>query len=109
MATRLSTTRFESEEVQGEGSFVVLKAIKVSEVRELRNKSKAAKESGEEFDFFEEGLKMLAGRVLDWDWVDDEGNLLEKPSDNPEVVDELTEAEASFIIDLLLGGKEAKN
>lgn len=105
MSQRKCSVRYPSEEVQGEGSYIALSPMKVKEIRKLRKDSKA----DEDFDFFEKGLELLATRVLDWNWVDDEGKPLTKPSEDSSIIDELTEAEATFIVDKLLGSDEVKN
>lgn len=112
MARRTSVRRYDTEEVQGEGSFVVLSSMKVKEVRALRLASKQAKAAGEDDGdaAFEGGLKILADHIVDWDWVDDGDKPLPLPKDDPNVVDELTNDEADFLSDLLTdGGQETKN
>ena len=42
---------------------------------------------------------MLKRIVVDWDWVDDEGNPLAKPKDDPDVIDALHIDEQTFIVD----------
>ena len=114
MAKRVSVVRHDTEAVQGEGSFVVMTSMKVSEVKELRKANKAAEKAekeGEasEFDDFAQGLAMIAAHILDWDWVDDEGDALDLPKDNPSVVEKLTHQEADFLSDLLTEGVDTKN
>ena len=101
MAKRTTVRRFDTEEVQGEGSFVVLSSLKVKEVRRL-HKLTDVKEGEEEPDAFEEGVKMLANHIVDWDWVDDDGNPLPKPKGKISVIDMLTNEESEFISDLLV-------
>ena len=101
MPKRKSVNKFDAKEIQGEGAFVKVSAVKVQQIRELREGS------GEEgFDYFEEGLKLVAAHVVDWNLVDDEGDPLPLPADIPEVIDELTEDEASWIVDRLLGNEK---
>lgn len=105
MAKRRSVVTHKSDEVQGEGSFVVTTAVKVKEIRQIR---KHAKDT--DFDEFEGGIALLAKHVIKWNWVDDEGKPLPCPKDDPKVIDELTNEESEFLVGLLMGGKEeAKN
>jgi len=97
MPKRKSVRRFPCDDVQGEGSYIVLAAIKVKQVREMRKKAKDP-----EFDDFEGGVALLAEHILSWNFVDDEGNPLPLPKDDPTVIDELTNEESEFIVDLLL-------
>jgi len=106
MAKRVSVIKHDTEVVQGEGSFVTMTALKVSEVRVLRKMSKSeAKDS----DGFDEGLALIAAHVIDWDWVDDNGNELPLPAVDPSVMDLLTHQEADVLSDLLTGDAESKN
>lgn len=103
MPKRVSVRRFETDEVQGEGSYVVLTSLKVKEVRWLRQQSK-----DKDFDAFEGGLKLLVQHILKWNWVDDHGEALPLPSVDPSVVDNLTNDEADYLSELLIDA-ESKN
>lgn len=113
MPQRKSVVRVDTEEFQGEGSFVTIVALKVREIREYR-KQADAKELNEEtgemepsFDAFEGGVDMLKTHIKEWNWVDDDGNPLDQVPANPEVVDEITNAESEFLANLLLFGPKA--
>lgn len=97
MAKRTSVRKFSTEEVQGEGSYVILSSLTVNEVRELRKKGK-----DEDFDAFEGGIDLLTAHILKWDWVDNEGKPLPLPKNDPTVVGQLTHEEADFLSDLLI-------
>jgi len=101
MAKRVSVIKYNTDEVQGEGSFVVLSALKVKEIRELRQQGKK-----KGFDAFEGGIQLLAQHVVDWDWVDDEGEPLPLPKSDLGVVDLLTNDEAELLSILLTGGQD---
>jgi len=136
MAKRVSSRKRDSEKVQGEGSWVELTGLKVKEMKaqrvraeaernKLRDYNKKLKKHKKlqaedpeledmepyetDFDYLIEGIKSLRGHVLDWDWVDDEGSPLPKPQENPEVFDELTDDELTFLIDEMMGKEEVKN
>jgi hypothetical protein len=102
---RQSVKRHKSDEVQGEGSFVVTTAVKVREIRQIRKHA-----GDEDFNAFEGGIALLSKHVVKWNWVDDEGNPLPCPKEDPKVIDELTNEESEYLVGLLMGGKEeAKN
>ena len=122
MAKRQTVKRHETPEIQGEGSYVVVTGIKVRDIRRLRkmvrneglqkrNELHRAKGEPEEepTDEFEESLKLVAKHVAEWNWVDDDGEPLLVPIGNPEVMDELTNEEAVFLIELMIGKDKAKN
>ena len=122
MAKRQTVKRHETPEIQGEDSFVVVTGIKVRDIRKLRKmvrneglqeRNEEHREKGEPeeepIDEFEESLKLIAKHVADWDWVDDDGEPLLVPKEHPEVMDELTNEEAVFLTELMIGKDAAKN
>ena len=98
----MTVRRYETEEVQGEGSYVVLSSLKVGEVRKLR------KQSDGEGDEVLAGLKMLSTHILEWNWVDDNDKDLPLPKGKIAVMDELTNEEVELLSELLIGGNEKK-
>jgi len=100
MAKRTTVKRFDTDEVQGEGSYVVLSSLKVKEIRHLRNADKA---KDNDFDAFDEGCKLLAQHIVDWNWVDDEDQPLPLPKGKVSVIDMLTNEESEFLSDLMTG------
>ena len=125
MPKRQTVKTVETDEIQGEGSFVKVTGVKVKEIKAMRRRSRetavkqkkaeAARGAGEvveeveDFDDFGEGLQIIVDHVLDWNWVDDEGSPLPKPEANPKVFDELSTDEMTYLAELLTGGVEAKN
>lgn len=124
MPKRVGVKRHNSQEVQGEGSYVVVTGVKVKEIRRIRQQTRDAERERArhdvllkedplaqvpevEYDEFESGLALLASHIVDWNWVDDEGDPLPLPKDDPAVVEELTNEESEFLIQLLMG--EPKN
>jgi len=96
MPKRLYKHTYDSSAVQGEDSFVTITALTVKEIRAAR--------SDKDQNFFEFGLQIIQEHVLDWNWVNNAGEPLPSPSDNPDVVDELTENEATFLANLFING-----
>ncbi len=41
--------------------------------------------------------------IKEWNWVDDDGNALPLPSQNPEILDDLTDDETVFIMEKVMG------
>lgn len=101
MAKRKSVRRFDTDEVQGEGSYVVMTAFKVKEIRAARQ---AKREQGDDFDGVEAGVQALRTHLVEWNWVDDNDQPLPKPQDEPSVIDDLTSDEAEFLANLLVQG-----
>ena len=100
---RASIQRFETDEVQGEGSYVELKSLTLGEIRKLRKATKS-----DSSDPVETVTKMLVKQLVEWNWVDDDGEDL--PCDE-KGLDQLYESEAEYLVDLLVSGseKELKN
>jgi hypothetical protein len=102
---RRRVRRHSSDEVQGDGSWVVVVALTVAEMREFR---KRGEEEG--FDAFELGVEVLQTHVREWNWVDDDGQPFPQPKDDPSVIDLLTDDEVAFLSSLIQGSEaEAKN
>ena len=87
--------KVDSDEVQGEGSFVVLHAATLGEV------IRAQKAEGGAVDSMEFGVALLKRLVVDWNWVDDEDKPLPKPKDDPDVIDGLPLQELTFLVGAL--------
>ena len=105
MPKRRRVRRHASNEVQGEGSWAIVAALTVAEMRDFR---KRADEEG--FDAFELGVEVLKTHVYEWNWVDDDGEPFPQPKDDPSVIDLLTDDEVEFLSAHIQGSEaEAKN
>jgi len=102
MSKRQSVKTHKTDEVQGEGSFVVTTAVKVREIREIRKHA-----ADPEYDDFEGGIGLLARHIVKWNWVDDEGNSLSSPKEDPKVIDDLTNKESEFLVGLLMDKEDS--
>jgi hypothetical protein len=91
----------QTEEVQGEGSYVVIRKPKVREIRELRQQRDSA-----DVDTFEVSIELISDHLVDWNWVDDDDNPLPLPSQDPSVIDELNDEETEFLASILIGTRE---
>ena len=105
MAKRLNIITYPSDEVQGEGSFVKVRAITWGESKRLA----LAFEGMDMADKFSAADEQVVRRVVEWNWVDDEGVVLPLPKDDPTVVDRLTDAERGFLARVFGGKAEEKN
>jgi hypothetical protein len=92
MAQRQSTKRILSDQVQGEGSYVVLRAVPYGLI--TRRAKMDADDMGQMLEF---NAEFLASVVVDWNWVDDAGEALPLPADDPTVLDRLVLPEFQFI------------
>jgi len=95
MAQRRNSYRADSAEVQGEGSFVTLRSFRWGEVKD----KVAVKQDvdGQTVETVTANIEFLASAILEWNWVDDDGNPLPLPKDNPGVMDLLTLEEITFL------------
>ena len=91
-----------SDEVQGPGSYVVLKRVRVSPEEARMVKTYDIEHMQPLLDFFE---GYLARVIVKWNWVNDEGRPLPLPKEDPKVIGELNMDELYFII-RKLGFKE---
>ena len=140
----------DSAEVQGEGSFVKMRSLKVKEAKQLKKENAKLEErlsdarhelmlterdyeaaqdnndlvetaslnvrikeiNGEIEALTEEqeqqNLALLANHIVDWNWQDDDGNLLPLPKADASVLDELTIEEIQFLGELLNPGSERR-
>jgi len=102
---RRRVRRHASNEVQGEGSWVITAALNVAEMREYRKRAEE-----EDFDAFEMGIDVLKTHVYTWNWVGDDDAPFPQPEDDPGVMDLLTDDEVEFLSKCIQGDEaEAKN
>jgi hypothetical protein len=124
MPQRQNNIKLKSDEVQGEGSYVIVKRPTVADVKqwqreareltkERKRKEKELKNNPELEEELEEGdiviemsSERLAKHVVSWNWVDDDGNPLPNPHGNVEIFDILTDDEFTFLGTCLLGSAE---
>jgi len=86
-----SQRKVESDQVQGEGSYVIIRTPTLEDVRNLWD-------AGIEDGSSEFGFKMLEKIVIDWNWVDDEGKPLPNPIENPSMIEHLPIQELVFLL-----------
>jgi hypothetical protein len=102
MAKRQAIIKVESEEVQGEGSFVKVRSILWGDAKRLKKDLAGMDED----DKLRANDELIAKHVYEWDWVDEDGNPLPLPKDDPTVLDLLTAHEIKFLGKALSGGDD---
>jgi hypothetical protein len=85
--------KVDSTEVQGKGSWVLLRSPVIDDLTALEMPPEGDRKASIEF-----GRELLKSLVMDWDWVDDEGNPLPKPPDEPEILARIPLSEVMFLI-----------
>jgi hypothetical protein len=99
---RVSRRRVPSEEVQGEGTWVEVVALKYGESkriqRQLAGLTAGAKGEEQKAKLSEQ---MIIDHVVAWNWKDDDGNALALPKEKPDVLEELTADEMVFLANCL--------
>lgn len=93
MAKRNNTKRVDSEAVQGDGSYIVLRRLKVGVWQRIKKKTAEPKANNFTID-----LETIQEHVIEWDWVDDDGKPLPLPGDVSVDDLDLTIEEKSFLI-----------
>lgn len=105
MAKRQSTRRIFTDEVMGEGSYVIAKSIPYVVVRKALQMDNSGMSKLEQSDYVSQ---IVVDALVEWDWVDYD----DKPLDIPTTVEELAEtintSELKFLISELIGS-EAKS
>jgi len=102
MAKRLNVYRVDSSIVQGEGSFVEIRALTRDQAKEDRKELVAARDLSD--DQQEEASDAwIASMVAGWDWVDDNGLPLPLPGTDVSVIGKLSIQELGFLVETIEG------
>jgi hypothetical protein len=94
MPKRQRIVKVSTEEVQGSGSWAKVSKLTVREMRDAQN---AMTSNPTDMEQFELGLEMVKDHVVEWNWVDDNGDPLPQPRDDPAVVELLSNDEISVL------------
>lgn len=124
MPKRQNIYTYDSEEVQGEGSWVKIRAMTYGRQKELRETAaevkalgQAVKSGGMAPEQMEAALQdggaaskllsmndeLLIELVYSWNWVDEDGEPLPLPEDEPEIIQGLTIQEMQFLSEAIKG------
>lgn len=100
--------RIESDEVQGEGSYVIITSPTFEDLKEMKvPPDLESQDADEQMDF---SKKILANSITEWNWVGDDDKLLTIPTEDPEVLNDLPFQELMFLINTMqLGALSDKN
>lgn len=111
---KTSIVRVDASDVQGEGAFVVVKKMQWGEIKALSKQQRKANKLAKTDEEASEEMaidmtdKLIASRVLEWNWVDDNGDPLPQPKDNPEVIDMCTDEEFEFLGTAIAGSEAVR-
>lgn len=105
MPSRQNIQRFISTEVQGDDSWVDIRSITLGEAEDMRRlqpSTNGHEPKPDEQEAMEAKLyDRMSTIVVRWNWVNDTGDPLAQPLNNPAVFKELTIGEMNFISDCL--------
>jgi len=104
MSKRLNEYVVPSDAIQGEGSFVRVRAVLYGESKRLAVEVEALNQA-EKVQLNE---RLIMEHIIAWNWVDDEGQPLPLPSEDSSVLDRLTGQEMAFLGEALSGDAARK-
>lgn len=113
MPRRITRFTVKSEPVQGPDSFVTYKPVRYRETKNLMARMAEIAQM-DVTDHQKTALRteinerLIIDHVVAWNWVGDDDQPLPPPSENPEVIDELTMDEIAFLGNALNGEVEKK-
>lgn len=93
MARQLAVVTIPSDAVQGEGSWVKVRAITHGQAKELQRLAQA----GDLAAIQAASDPLLMAHIVDWNWADETGVPLPLPKNDPTVLDRLLEVETDFL------------
>jgi hypothetical protein len=102
MAKRQGVRKVDSEEVQGKGSYVKVRPIPYKDSRAAVNVGDDVS-TGEKADMVTD---LIVNSLIEWDWVDYDGEPLPLPTTTEEMAEILTTDEVNFLTRDLLGSAE---
>jgi len=108
MPQRLSVRTIPSPEIQGDDSWVKLSAVKLGEVMHLQDQIEKAGQTLTPLEQARVGIQVLADHILGWNWVDDVGKALPTPTEDPTVIEGLTDTEAFWLLAQFSGPSKAE-
>lgn len=111
MAQRQRSQRVSSEVVQGKGSYVIVRRLTLDEARQYQQEASSEYEVNDDLSDAENkalqaafnearevrSRELLSRFIIEWDWVDDDGNPLPQPKTDPDVFLKLTDLEFQFL------------
>jgi len=98
MPKRKNIRTVTSESVQGPNSWVEVSRPLFSDGRRARNTDAHDEKSSDDY-----ARDFLAGHILKWNWVDDDGKPFPQVSDDRSVLEKLTDQEIDFLTEAISG------
>jgi len=116
MAERKGARRIETTDLQGEGSYVIVRTLTYGQRRVARGMFLRA--NGGQLPTKREDLdikiderylqdnddftaQLLTQNVIEWNWVDEKGGPLPLPMDDPAIIDGMTDEEVGFLVRMI--------
>ena len=108
MAKRQNIFIVSSDSVQGEGSFVKVRALKYGQ--SIAAGIEAEEQGGTVSVSMNRRVteEIITNHVIEWDWVGDDDQPLPLPKDDPSVFAVLTVQEVAFLTEAITGTAEKK-
>jgi hypothetical protein len=98
MPKRKNIRRVPSDAVQGPDSWVEVSRPLFSDGRRARNTDVSDEKSSDDY-----ARDFLAGHILDWNWVDDDGKPFPQVKEDRSVLEKLTDQEIDFLTEAISG------
>lgn len=111
MPVRTSIKQYPTPAAQGEDSWVRLKRPTVEQMNRVRGAVKSQNGMSEEDKnsaSTDMVLQIIRENLIEWNWVDDDGEPLPSPQEHPEVLDKVTDLELKCLADLFNAQQEAE-
>jgi hypothetical protein len=123
MPERKGLRTFETSDVQGEDSWIKLRSMTLGELMDLQREAedrrgfwyRLGRFFGRRFrkppspvETARRNMAQIIGYVRAWNWVNDQGQLLPLPANDPSVLDQLTMDEMQVITDCVNGARESE-
>lgn len=93
------------EEIQGDGAWVIVKRMRVGDMRRAISQTPNGKVDEKNLPaIIDMSQQMLVDNIVEWNWADENGAPLPQIKDHPELFDDLTSQEVTYL-SALIGGK----
>lgn len=99
MSRRKKVKKYDSINVQGEGSFVKFSVMSLGEMRNLEDEI-------EDEGNIEYSIRKIKEHFVEWNWADEEGEPLPSPTEDDDVLDDLTGEEFNFLCRCVVGSED---
>jgi hypothetical protein len=99
MPQRQAIITVQSADIQGPDSWVKVRAVTHGTAQDMKRlaASAVAGDEGAKLALDEAGMQLLIDHVVDWNWVNDQGEPLPIPKNAPDVLDTMLQFEIDFL------------